>query len=232
MSSALPVAIITGAGRGIGRATAIELAKTHRVVLVSRSVSELQETSALCGEGASVVPVDVRDPDAITAAVKRVVDEFGRVDALVNNAGFGKLLPLVETDRQTLDDTIAVNLAAPFQFTQAVWKPMIANGGGVVVNISSMASRDPFQGFSAYGATKAGLNLLTLALAREGKPHNIRVHGVAPAGVETALLRTIVSQEQYPTQHTLSPEDVARVIVQCISGDLRHTSGETIFLQK
>jgi len=228
----MPVAIVTGAGRGIGRATAVALAKTHRVVLVGRTIHELEETVSLCGDHATILPLDLRDADSIAPAAQRVLYTFGRIDVLINNAGFGKLLPFAETDRRTLDDTIAVNLAAPFHFTQAVWKPMIAGGGGVIVNISSMASRDPFQDFSAYGATKAGVNLLTLALAREGKPHNIRVHCIAPAGVETALLRTIVSHEQYPTENTLSPEDVARVIVQCVSGDLRHTSGETIFLQK
>lgn len=227
------VAIVTGAGRGIGRAAAVALCGVgYRCVLVSRSASELDETASLCGGETMVLPVDVREVDSIAVAAGRVMEELGRIDVLINNAGYGKLLPFAETNRQTFDDTLAINLAGPFHFSQAVWKPMTAAGGGVIVNVSSLASRDPFAGFSAYGASKAGLNLLTLALAREGKPLGIRVHGIAPGGVETALLRSIISTEHFAPEMAMTPDDVAGVIVQCVRGDLRHTSGETIFIEK
>lgn len=227
------VAIITGAGRGIGRAAAIALAGAgYQCVLVSRSVVELEETAALCGGAAMVLPVDVREVDSISIAVDRVMTEFGRIDVMINNAGFAKLVPFVETSRQTLEDTLAVNLAGPFHFSQAVWRPMAAAGGGVIVNISSLAARDPFDGFSAYGASKAGLNLLTLAMAREGKPVGIRVHGIAPGGVETGLLRSVVSEAKFPTEMAMTPDEVAGLILQCVKGDLRHTSGETIFVER
>jgi len=228
-----PVAIVTGAGRGIGRSAAIRLTQAgYRCVLVSRSLAELEETAGMCDGRTMVLPVDIREADSIAPAVDRVTAEFGRIDVLINNAGFAKLVPFAETDIEAFNDTVAVNLAGPFHFSRAVWKPMITGSGGVIVNISSLASRDPFKGFSAYGATKAALNLLTLAMAREGKPDGIRVHGIAPGGVETALLRSVVSTEHFPSEMAMTPDEVAGVILQCVNGDLRHTSGETIFVEK
>jgi NAD(P)-dependent dehydrogenase (short-subunit alcohol dehydrogenase family) len=102
----------------------------------------------------------------------------------------------------------------------------------VVVNVSSFASRDPFPGFAAYGAAKAGLNLFGLAAAREGERIGVRVHTVAPAAVETAMFRQILTEEQYPADKTLAPEDVAKVIAQCVTGALKYTSGEVIYVRK
>jgi len=116
--------------------------------------------------------------------------------------------------------------AAPHGPTSSVKK------SGVVVNISSEASRDPFAGFAAYGAAKAGLNLFGRSAAREGHPFNITVHTLAPSAVETAMFRQIATPEQYPADKTLTPADVARVILQCVRGDLRHTSGEVIYLHR
>jgi NAD(P)-dependent dehydrogenase (short-subunit alcohol dehydrogenase family) len=101
-----------------------------------------------------------------------------------------------------------------------------------VVNVSSYAARDPFDGLGAYGAAKAGINLLSLALAREGKPIHVRVHTVAPAATETTMLRTLLTPQQYPSEQTLDPAQVARVIVQCVCGDLECTSGEVIYIHK
>jgi len=104
--------------------------------------------------------------------------------------------------------------------------------GGVLVNISSAASRDPFPGLGVYGAAKAGMNLLGHALAREGDPVGIRVHTIAPGAVETSMLRSIITTEQYSQEKTLDPAEVARAVAACIDGDLRHTSGEVIHLHK
>jgi NAD(P)-dependent dehydrogenase (short-subunit alcohol dehydrogenase family) len=124
------------------------------------------------------------------------------------------------------------NLSAAFYLARAVWPTFETQKGGVIVNISSMAARDPFPGFAAYGAAKAGLNLFGLALAREGQPINVRVHTVAPGSVETAMFRGIMSAEQWPTDKTLDPAEVARVVAACVHGDLRHTSGEVIYVHK
>ena len=102
----------------------------------------------------------------------------------------------------------------------------------MIVNISSVSSRDPFPGFAAYGAAKAALNVFSLVLAREGKEIGVRVHTIAPGAVETAMFRALVTEQQWPREKTLDPSDVARVIAQCVDGDLRHASGEVIFLSK
>jgi NAD(P)-dependent dehydrogenase (short-subunit alcohol dehydrogenase family) len=102
----------------------------------------------------------------------------------------------------------------------------------VVVNVSSAAARDPFPGFAGYGAAKAGLNLFGLSAAREGQAIGVRVHTVAPAATETGMFRGLPGMGDYPAEKTLDPADVARVIGQCVSGELGHTSGEVIYLHK
>lgn len=229
-----PLAIVTGAGRGIGRAVAIELAQRgYALALVSRTESELRQTQALCGgDEAMVLPLDVRDPAAIRAGVATITARQGAVEALVNNAGIAPLAPFDQTDAAMFDDVIATNLGATYHFSRAVWEGMAARRSGVIVNVSSEAARDPFPGFSIYAAAKGGINLFTKALAKEGDRLGIRVHAVAPAGVETAALRAIASTDVIPSADTLTPADVARVIAQCVVGDLAHTSGETIYLHK
>ena len=234
------VAIITGAGRGIGRATAIELAgRGYAVVLIARTESELNETAGLCSGESLVLPMDVRDPAAILDGVGRTKKRFGRIDALVNNAGLAPLGPFCDTDATTYFDVLATNLGATVHFTRAIWSHLTQQWpgetsprGGVIVNVSSESARDPFPGFALYAAAKAGINGFTKALAKEAEPLGVRVHCVAPAGVETAMLRKIATTEQVPADSTLSPEALAKVIVACVVGDLAATSGETIYLHR
>lgn len=228
-----PVAIITGAGRGIGRAIAIALAKKgYRLVLVSRNETQLRETAGLSDREAMIAPLDVTDLDAVREMVTRVVTQFGRVDALVNNAGNAPALTVEQTSAEVWQNVIETNLSATFFLSQAVWPVFVKQNAGVIVNISSMVARDPFPGFHAYGAAKAGVNLLTLSMAREGHPHGIRMHAVAPAAVETPLFRTLLTPEQFPTEQALDPADVAGVVAGCIAGELAYTSGEVIWLHK
>lgn len=232
-SMSSPVAIITGAARGIGRATATELKRGgYDVVLVSRTKKALDEAAHEIDGGAVAFPADVTEPHEVDALVAETLSRFGRIDAVVNNAG---LAPVVSVKDMSIDRWRAVidtNLSAAFYLSRAVWPTFEKQQSGVIVNISSLASRDPFPGFAAYGAAKAGLNLFGLALAREGQPINVRVHTVAPGSVETPMFRGIMSAEQWPTDKTLDPVEVARVVASCIDGDLRHTSGEVIYLHK
>ncbi len=227
------VAIITGAGRGIGRATATELAKREfRLVLISRNEADLRETAQVSDREAMIAVADVTDAQKLRAVVDQAVGKFGRIDAVVNNAG---LAPVRTIEEMTVDEwrsVIDTNLSAAFYLAKAVWPVFKKQNGGVIVDISSAAARDPFPGFAAYGSAKAGLNLLGLSLAREGAPINVRVHTVAPAAVETAMFRTLLSPEQYPTEKTLAPADVASVVADCITGPLAHTSGQVIWLSK
>lgn len=225
-------ALITGAGRGIGRAAARHLAGLgYSVALVARNGEELAETAAQIGD-ALVVPTDVTDPGAVERAVQATLDRFGRLDAVVHCAGLAPVRPIVEMTPEEWRTVLDTNLSAAFDLARSAWPAFVRQGGGVLVNVSSAAARDPFPGFAAYGAAKAGLNLFGLSAAREGHPHNIRVHTIAPSAVETGMFRQILSPEQYPTEKTLTPDDVATLIVQCVTGELRHTSGEVIYVHK
>jgi NAD(P)-dependent dehydrogenase (short-subunit alcohol dehydrogenase family) len=227
-----PVAIIAGAGRGIGRAAAIELARRgYQLSLASRSEEQLAETARLAGTGA-VVPTDVADARQVEALIERTIARYGRIDALVHCAG---VAPAVAVERMTdaqWRDVLDVNLTSAFYLARAAWPVFRRQQSGVVVNISSLSSRDPFPGFAAYGAAKAALNVFSLVLAREGKEIGVRVHTIAPGAVETEMLRQLLTEEQFPRDKTMDPSDVASVIAGCVDGDLRHTSGEVIFLSK
>jgi NAD(P)-dependent dehydrogenase (short-subunit alcohol dehydrogenase family) len=225
-------ALITGAGRGIGRAAAIELSSAgYQLALLSRNENELAETARLAGRGL-VVPTDVTDPVQIDASVARTIQTYNRLDAIIHCAGLAPVLAIEDTSNEQWRAVLDTNLSAAFYLCRAAWPHFKRQSSGVVVNISSEASRDPFPGFAAYGAAKAGLNLFGRSAAREGHPFNIAVHTIAPSAVETAMFRRIVTPEQYPADKTLSPTEVARIILQCVRGDLRHTSGEVIYLHR
>jgi NAD(P)-dependent dehydrogenase (short-subunit alcohol dehydrogenase family) len=229
---ATKAAIITGAGSGIGRATAVELSRAGcALTLVGRRRAELEATAALCGESL-VVDADVSESSHCKRVASSALERYERVDVLIHCAGFA---PVVRIDQVTDDlwrQIVDTNLSAAIYLASALWPTFRKQNSGVIVNISSESSRDPFIGLGAYGAAKAGVNLLGKALAAEGAEIGVRVHTIAPGAVETQMLRSIVSSEQFPTEKTLSTEDVAKVIVQCVQGDLRHTSGEVIYLHK
>jgi 3-oxoacyl-[acyl-carrier protein] reductase len=238
-----PVAVITGAGRGIGRATALELGRGgYGLVLVARTGEELAETVRLVeGEGgrggagnpgAVAVPADVTRSDEVDQVVLGAVERFGRVDAIVHCAGVAPVRSIGEMTAAEWREVIETNLSAAFYLCRAAWPVFERQRSGVVVNISSLSARDPFPGFAAYGAAKAGLNLFGLSAAREGERIGVRVHTIAPGAVETAMFRRLATPEQWPAEKALDPADVAKVIAACVRGDLRYTSGEVIYLHK
>jgi NAD(P)-dependent dehydrogenase (short-subunit alcohol dehydrogenase family) len=233
-----PVALITGASRGIGQAAAVALAKLgYRLALVARTTASLEETARLAGAvDALLLPADVTDAAQVRALVHRTIDRFARLDALVNIAG---IAPVRSIEDMSIDEwraTIDTNLSAVFYLTKYAWPHLktaaTADQPSVIVNVSSLASRDPFPGFAAYGAAKAALNVFDLVAAREGEPAGIAVHTIAPGAVETEMFRQLMTPEQYPTDKTLAPQEVADVIAQCVIGRLRHTRGEVIYLHK
>ncbi|MGD0389361.1 MAG: SDR family oxidoreductase [Tepidisphaeraceae bacterium] len=233
------VAIVTGAGRGIGRAVAVELARRgYRLALVSRTQRELEETRALCGGAAKTSSssfsfvCDVADAQRVDALVEDVLANLGRVDVLAHCAGMAVMKSIEQLSIEQWRGMLDTNLSSVYFLCRRLWSVFRRQGGGVVVNVSSYAARDPFAGLGAYGAAKAGVNLLGLALAREGAEIGVRVHTVAPAATETAMLRSLLSADQLPADKTLEPEAVARVIVQCICGDLACSSGEVIYVHK
>jgi NAD(P)-dependent dehydrogenase (short-subunit alcohol dehydrogenase family) len=228
-----PVSIITGAGSGIGRAIAVELDRLgHRTVLLGRAEQNLRETAQLLSRPALIIPTDVTKIEQVDVAVQRAVKEFARIDAIINNAGIAPVLNILQTTPQVWHEVIDTNLSSAFYLTRAVWPTFAKQNAGVIVNISSMAAKDPFPGFLAYGAAKAGLSNLGISLAREGAVHGIRVHTIAPGAVETQMFRNILSPQEFPTENTLSPDEVAKVVGQCVLGEGRYVSGEVIWLSK
>lgn len=232
-----PATVITGAGSGIGRATALMLAmEGHHLALVGRTGSKLEETEKLIqaklhdGARTVIVPADVGDPHAPAVIVDHALRAFGRVDALVNNAGVGPYKPIAETDEDDLHHTFEVDLFGPIRLVARLWNVFLEQGGGCVVNVSSMATVDPFPGLSVYAAAKAGLESLTRSIHNEGSQQGIAAYSVAPGAVETDMLRGIFSTEVIAESQTLEPEDVARVVVDCVLGRREAEKGRTILV--
>lgn len=228
------VAIITGASRGIGLATAQRLARGgYAVVLAARSAAGLEaalpqiaETGAAC----EAVPVDVGRLEGARELIDVAVRRFGRIDLLVNNAGAAPHMQIDEFTDKAFAESIATNIAAVFYTTRAAWPIFRDQNGGVIVNISSMASVDPFPGLGVYGASKAWVNLFTKATANEGRKLGIRAFCVAPGAVETAMLRGAFPD--FPRDQALAPDEVARVIVGLADESFAAATGQTVFVRR
>jgi len=240
-----PVAIVTGAGSGIGKATARLLGERgYRIVLVGRHKATLQSTAETLDADALILPADLGSPAQARELPEQVAKAWGRLDVLINNAGIAPLMPIEAHSPETLEELYRVNTLAPAILIASAWPMLIEAAknpatatptttptpGPVIVNISSMATDDPFPGFFGYASSKAALNLMAKSCALEGKDHNIRAFAVAPGAVETPLLRSILGPEQLPQSACLAPEDVAKVVVACVLGQRDNDNGSTIFV--
>lgn len=225
--------VVTGAGRGIGRAVCERFgALGAHVAALSRSEGPLRETESLvkqAGAKCFAEVCDVSDPQQVAAAIKRVTEALGSIDVVVNNAGVAILAPIEELSAEAFEETLAANVRSAYLVTRAAWSAL-KKSGGVVVNLSSLASVDPFPGFAAYGAAKAWINLWTKALAEEGRPHGIRVFAVAPGAVETGMLRGAFPD--FPAEKALAPADLAATITMLAEEPARHATGNTIFVRR
>lgn len=230
------VAIITGAGSGMGRATALQLAEAGwAVVLVGRTREKLDKTAeqiAATGAECLVHPADVTDPQACQGIAQAVKERFGRLDALVNAAGYAALAPIAETSPEMLRQIYEGNVDSVVNMTRSAWPLLKEAGGSTVVNVSSMAAFDPFPGFGAYGSAKAAVNMITTVTGREGRRSKINAVCVAPGAVETEMLRGLFDEKAVPPEQTMPPEEVAGVIRDCILGERSFKSGETIQLHR
>ncbi|MDQ8730602.1 SDR family oxidoreductase [Bradyrhizobium sp. LHD-71] len=202
------VAFVTGAARGIGLATAKRfLADGWRVALLDVDNETLTRShGALAApETTLALHCDVADADAVTAAVATVAERFDRVDALVNNAGIAIFKPILQTTLADWSRTLAVNLTGPFICTQAVAPLMREQGGGSVVNITSISSLRASTLRVAYGTSKAGLAHLTKQQAVEFAALGIRVNAVAPGPVDTAMAKAVHTPEIRADYHDTIP---------------------------
>ena len=228
-----PVSLITGAGSGIGRALALLLAsRGHRLILAARRQATLHETAALLPPGSHslIVPTDVGSAPAVAALIDRAHAHFGAIHNLINNAGLAPLMPLESMTPDLIDEVFRVNALGPALAIRHCWPIFIRQRAGCIVNLSSLATADPFPGFFAYAAAKASVNLMARSAALEGAPHNIRAFAIAPGNVETPMFRAIVSTDQIPPSATLTPQSVATVILDCLEHRRDADNGATIFL--
>jgi len=205
------VAVITGAGTGIGREIALRLAEEGAdVVLTGRSVGPMEEVAEQIRAGGRktlTVPMDLRDPASIVTAAQAAQDEFGHVDVLVNNSGVGgPSKPLWEIDAEEWEDTFLVNVTGTFLCCKAFLPAMLAQGSGSIVVVGSITGKRPLLNRTPYAASKTALIGLVRTLAWEVGPSGIRVNLVSPGGVEGERLEWVV--EQQAAAQGVSVEDV------------------------
>lgn len=206
-----PVAVITGASRGIGAAVASELARRgYRLALLARGQKRLEETAQKL-EGAPeirVFPCDLQDSSQVERTFKDIFDWAGQVDVLVNNAGVGVFAPLVEISDSQWDSVLDTNLRGVFYCARAVIPRMKKQQSGYIINISSLAGKNAFPGGTAYCASKWGLQGLTYCLAEELRQDNIRVSVICPGSVHTEFS----PHTGKDPERMLQPADVARTV--------------------
>lgn len=204
-------AVITGAGRGIGRAIAETFARQGaNIVCAARSPRELAETREALeefGVGVLTVACDLAQHDEILRLVRETREAFGAPDVLVNNAGYARFSAFAETSLDTWRQTLDVNLTAPYVLTQAFLPGMILRGSGRIINISSVAGLKGIAHQSAYCASKHALNGLTKVLALELNPLGIGVHAICPGGVKTRLADEAMPERA--KDDWMSPQDIA-----------------------
>ena len=234
MSKTSPkVCIVTGASKGIGLATARRFASEgFHVVVCGRKPENLDAAAASIGDSDSVLSIagDVGSHDKRKEIIEATLKKFGRLDVLVNNAGSAPLGEIESIDDSTFEDVVNTNIRAIFSLTQLAWPILKGQGGGSIVNISSLAAIDPFPGFSIYGASKAWLETFTKAMAAEGTDHSIRVCCVRPGAVETDLLRGLFPD--FPADQCVSPQDIANKVWDCVTDADQHPSGEAFTVSK
>ncbi len=223
------VALVTGAGRGIGRAVAVELAgRGYRLALVSRTQRELEETRALCAGAVESFGFlcDVADVQQVDALVENVLAKFGRVDVLSHCAGMAVMKPVEQLSTEQWRGMLDTNLSSIYFLCRRLWPVFRRQGGGVVVNVSSYSARDPFAGLGAYGAAKAGVNLLGLALAREGAQIGVRVHTVAPAATEMPCCGRSFQNSRCPGSRRFRPKPSPRSSCNALAAIWRAPAGK------
>jgi NAD(P)-dependent dehydrogenase (short-subunit alcohol dehydrogenase family) len=225
------VAIITGAGRGVGRATALRFTREGaRVVLFSRTPAPLDDVAAeIARQGYPLLSVagDVSREEDVHALFQQAMQTFERVDILVNCAGVVAVRPFAEMDASTWDHVLDVNLRGTFLCCREAFRIMAVQSSGVIVNLSSLSGVkgvEKFPGLSAYNVSKAGVASLTEILAVEGKPYNIRVCAVSPGAVDTEMLR----QAAPHLKAGMTAENLAEILLFMVDESGRMLSGTNL----
>jgi NADP-dependent 3-hydroxy acid dehydrogenase YdfG len=227
------VAVITGASSGIGEATARTLAaEGHRVALLARRAQRLEALASELGDAAIAIEADVTDEDALLAAAARVQEELGGADILINNAGVMLLAPFTSAQRVEHRRMVEVNLLGAIVAT-AAFLEQLRDGGGDLVNISSVAGRTARPGNAVYAATKWGINGFSEGLRQELQP-NVRVTVIEPGAVATELADHITDEptrqatQEFVRDLAIAAQDIAEVIAFAVSRPRRMTLNEIL----
>lgn len=230
------IAVVTGAGRGIGRAVALELAgRGATVVLVARSRDQLEQVAAeiaQAGGQAAVMPADVADAEQVQAMVDQTIEKYEKIDILVNNAGVTRDTVLLRMKEADWDTVISVNLKSAFLCTKAVSKGMLRKRYGRIVNMTSVIGQIGNAGQSNYAASKAGLIGFTQSIARELASRNITVNAVAPGYIATEMTDGLPEKikeqvmAQIPMGRMGEPGDVASLVSFLVGPTSAYITGQ------
>lgn len=229
-------AFVTGAGQGIGAAIARRLADDGATVIVTDLNAETAAaTAAALGVGSIGLQVDVTDRTSVNAAVDAAVDRFGRIDVLVNNAGWDKGEPFVDSVPETWDRIIDINLYGVLNTCAKIAPMMIAQGSGSIVNLGSDAGRVGSSGEAVYAAAKGGVIAFTKSLARETARDQVRVNCVCPGPTDTALFASMGGEKlrealkrAIPMRRLGQPDDLAKAVAFLASDDAGFITGQTV----
>jgi 2-hydroxycyclohexanecarboxyl-CoA dehydrogenase len=231
------VVLVTGAGRGMGQAMAERLAAEGVRVAVTDIDGDAAVAAAKALDGAAGFRLDITDAAEVAARMAEITTALGPIDGLVNNAGWDKLAPFLDTDEDLWDRIIDINLRGPIRMTKAVLPAMVERGGGRIVNISSDAGRVGSTGEAVYSACKAGIIGFTKTVAREMARHHITVNAVCPGPTDTPLLQGMVGDHEklieslkrgIPLGRLGQPDDVAGVVAFMVSDDAGFITGQTL----
>ena len=213
------IAIVTGSSSGIGKAIALTFAEEGaRVVVAARrqhlceqTVKQIREK----GGEAMAIQTDVTDESQVERLITQTVQQYGRLDILVNNAGIGGGGRIAETSTKTFDEVMNTNLRGTFFCCREGFRQMMKNGGGTIINMSSVCGVQAWAGTGTYSASKHGIMALTKALADEGRPYKIRVSAICPGGVADSLVDA--SPDEIARSEQISPYDIAETAVYLAS---------------
>ena len=237
------VAIVTGAGYGIGRACAVRFAEEGAdVVVASLHTENGQETCdmiAATGRKGILVQTDVRQVADIQRMVDRTIETFGHIDILVSNAGVQELTPFVEISEKEFDWVVTTNLRGTFFCGQRVAREMVKAGrGGAIINMGSVQSEVGVAGLAHYGATKGGIRILTKVMAKELAPHKIRVNGIGPGATWTGMMErldeSMLSEDDLkasiPLGRIADPREMGDAAVYLASDESSYVTGTMLFV--
>ncbi len=236
-------ALVTGASSGIGWATAVRLGREGAAVGVcyrsdEDGAQEARHAIEEAGGRATVIQGDISVEDDARRTVREMLDTFGRVDILVNNAGMENQRPFLEMSLDDWEKVVSVNLTGAFLMSREALRHMVDNGGGVVVNMSSVHQRIPWPGYAHYAAAKGGLKLLTETLALEFAGRGVRVNAVAPGAIATPINREKLEDPDLqktvdrliPQNRMGEPEEVASCVAFLASDEAAYVTGATLFV--